>query len=106
MDRPGLRLAATYNQETAGVRKAMQPRSLLRLFVALRYRDEGGIVAATKRHAAVFLAALALAVGVAVVLPLSVNKKDVFFYFMIAFMAYLAGSYLWAAFGSGRGERK
>ena len=66
-------------------------------------RPEGTAVAAAKRHAAVFLAVLVIAVGVAMALPLSVDKKDVFFYFMLAFLAYLAGSYLWSAFGSGRG---
>ncbi len=58
---------------------------------------------AAKRHGAVFLATLVIASIVALSQPLSVDAKDVIFYFILAFLVYLAASLLWTAFA---GDRK
>jgi uncharacterized membrane protein len=59
-------------------------------------------MSALKRHSAVFLALLVIASIVALVQPLSVDSKDVIFYFVLGFLIYLAAYYVWAAFGSRR----
>ncbi|HEX8263125.1 MAG TPA: hypothetical protein VF547_09660 [Allosphingosinicella sp.] len=46
-----------------------------------------------KRHLAVFLLFLVAAATVSFLMPLDVDSKDVFSYFMLGFMAYLALSY-------------
>jgi hypothetical protein len=48
-----------------------------------------------KRHAAVFVLVLVAASLVAWWVPYDVDPNTVFFYFMLAFAVYLAGSWLW-----------
>ncbi len=49
------------------------------------------------RHASVFCLMLVAATVVSMSMPHGVDANDVFLYFTLAFVVYLAGSYFWDA---------